>query len=63
MPTLVKTENDFIPELVPQGFTSWTAYYRHCERVEKVKYWVQGIAGAIVLLGAYAFNGYIDAML
>lgn len=60
MPNLVKTSNYFISELVPQGFTSWTAYYHHCERVEKVKYWLQGTVGALMLLGAYALNGYID---
>lgn len=63
MPNLVKTENSFIPELVPQGFRSWTAYNRHKERVEKVKYWAQGFLGAFVLILAYAVNGYIDMML
>ena len=60
MPNLVKTNNDFIAELVPQGFSSWTAYNRHKERVEKVKYWLQGTVGALVFLGVYALNGYID---
>ena len=60
MPNIVKTENSFIPELVPQGFSSWNAYYRHKEKVERVKYWLQGIAGALVFLGAYALNGYIN---
>lgn len=63
MPNLVKTENSFIPELVPQGFRSWTAYNRHKERVEKIKYWAQGFLGAFVLILAYAVNGYIDMML
>jgi hypothetical protein len=63
MPTLVKTENSFIPELVPQGFHSWNAFYRHKERVEKIKYWAQGFLGAFVLLAAYALNGYIDMMM
>lgn len=52
-----------VNEYVPNGFTNWTAYNRHKARVEKVKYWMQGIAGAAVLFGAYAFNGFIDAML
>lgn len=63
MPNLVKTENAFIPELVPQGFRSWTGYNRHKERVEKVKYWAQGFLGAFVLILAYSVNGYIDMML
>lgn len=63
MPNLVKAENAFIPELVPQGFRSWTAYNHHKERVEKVKYWAQGFLGAFVLILAYAVNGYIDMML
>ena len=63
MPNLVKTENAFISELVPQGFRSWTAYNRHKERVEKVKYWAQGFLGAFVLILAYAVNGYIDMMM
>lgn len=63
MPNLVKTENTFIPELVPQGFSSWNAYYRHKERMEKVKGWAQGFLGAFALLAAYALNGYIDMMM
>lgn len=52
-----------VNEYVPNGFTNWTAYNHHKTIVEKVKYWMQGLAGAVVLLGAYAFNGYIDAVL
>ena len=52
-----------VNEYVPDGFTSWTAYNRHKAIVEKVKYWVQGLAGALILLGAYAVNGTIETML
>lgn len=56
--------NNFsINEYVPNGYSSWTAYNRHQARMEKVKYWAQVIAGAIVLLGAYAFNGFVDTAL
>lgn len=56
--------NNFsINEYVPNGYSSWTAYNRHTARMEKVKYWAQGFAGALVLLGAYAFNGFVDTVL
>ncbi len=62
MPNIIETENYFVSELVPQGFNSWTAYYRHQERMEKVKYWAQGFLGAFILLIAYILNGYINYM-
>lgn len=52
-----------INEYVPKGYTNWTAYNRRKAFVEKVKYWMQGLAGAVVLFGAYAFNGFIDNIL
>lgn len=50
-------------EIYPNGFSSWTAYYRHKKKVEKIKYWMQGIVGMVVLFGSYAFCGYIDTMM
>lgn len=47
-------------EIFPKGFNSWTAYYRHNEKVAKVKYLVNGILGMIVLFGAIALDGYIN---
>lgn len=52
-----------VNEYIPNGYSSWTSYNRHKAVVEKVKYWAQGLAGAFVLFGAYAFNGFIDNML
>lgn len=60
MPNLIEIKNRAVSELLPQRFSSWNAYYRYKERVEKVKYWVQGTVGALMLLGVYALNGYID---
>lgn len=49
-------------EYIPNGYSSWTAYNRHKDRVAKVVYWAQGIAGALVLLGAFALDGYIETV-
>ena len=48
-----------INEYVPKGYVNMTEY----NRAEKVKYWMQGIIGAIVLFGVYALGGFIDNML
>ncbi len=48
-----------IKEYVPKGYANMTEY----NRAEKVKYWMQGILGAIVLFGVYALSGFIDNML
>ena len=47
-------------EIFPKGFNSWTAYYRHNEKVAKIKYWVNGILGMVILFGAIALDGYIN---
>lgn len=52
-----------INEYVPNGYVNMTEYNRKHARAEKVKYWMQGILGAIALFGAYAFNGFIDNVL
>lgn len=54
------TRGKLMNEIFPKGFNSWTAYYRHNEKVAKVKYWVNGILGMIVLFGAIALDGYIN---
>ena len=50
-------------QYVPQGMVSWSAYYRRQDRIVKVKQFVWGTLGALALLGAYAFNSYIDFLL
>ena len=54
------TRGKLMNEIFPNGFNSWTAYYRHNEKVAKIKYWVNGILGMIVLFGAIALDGYIN---
>lgn len=49
-------------EYIPVGFSSWAVYNRHRELVDRVKYWASGIGGALLLLGGYALNSYIDLL-
>ena len=52
-----------VNEYIPKGYVNMTEYNRHKAFKEKVIYWIQGICGGIVLLGAYAVNGIIDSAL
>ena len=47
-------------EIFPKGFNSWYQYNRHNEKVAKIKYWVNGILGMVILFGAIALDGYIN---
>ena len=46
-----------INEILPNGYNSWTAYYRSKEKKEKRNYWLQGILGMVVFFGAIVLDG------
>lgn len=43
-------------EILPNGYNSWTAYYRAKEKKEKRNYILQGIGGMLVFLGAIVLD-------
>ena len=49
-------------EYIPNGFTNMTEYNRHNEKVAKIKYWVQGICGALLFVVCLAGNAAVDVL-
>lgn len=49
-------------EYIPNGFTNMTEYNRHNEKVAKVKYWIQGICGALIFAAGLIANAAVDVL-
>ena len=47
-------------EILPNGFSSWTEFYRAKESRENRKFWVKGVFGLVMITLAIVADGFIN---